>query len=95
MGRTTRSSVIVRIQVESDADGVAVCRDVVTRQTVRIESHPSVTVGSIRTVELVAGALVRKSSVVAAQRVVVLIEHVGDLIGRLCPEDRCRLGMTP
>ena len=35
MGRKTKSSVIVRIHVESDADGVAVCRDVVTRQTVR------------------------------------------------------------
>ena len=37
----------------------------------------------------------RKSSVVAAQRVVVPIERIGDLIGRLGPDDRCRLGMTP
>lgn len=37
----------------------------------------------------------RKSSVVAARRVIVPIEHLGDLIGRLSSEDRCRLSMTP
>lgn len=215
MGRKKRPSSIVRIEVDSDAEGVAVCRNIATQEIVRIESHPLLSVGATHTVEMVAGALVfevvrvldpppsplkapvitgtsstsdapvlvngrpfsggsdpgdlhlgvgdvrtafvrftsnrtgerdrgregkrrpvvvvaiddeagtaqvcpihgtnsvvrtsgggrrllgwqelglRKSSVVAARRVIVPIEHLGDLIGRLSSKDRCRLGMTP
>ena len=42
-----------------------------------------------------AGTRCESTTVVAAQRVIVPIEHLGDLIGRLSSEDRCRLGMTP
>ena len=58
MGRKKRPSSIVRIEVDSVAEGVAVCRNIATQEIVRIESHPLLTVGATHTVEMVAGVLV-------------------------------------
>lgn len=48
MGRKKRPSSIVRLEVDSVAEGVAVCRNITTQEIVRIESHPLLTSSGIR-----------------------------------------------